>query len=100
MPRDVFLVPSITNSICISRKKNRPFTFTNDSIRPNTHTLELCFKSLKVLGFIQRITRKFHLVASLKSLHCALVGMGRFQKMEWLSLDTTSTASNNIIKYV
>jgi Reverse transcriptase (RNA-dependent DNA polymerase) len=48
------------------------FIFTHN-FSPNKHIESISCKSLKLLGFISRITQEFHLSSSFMSLYCSLV---------------------------
>jgi hypothetical protein len=48
------------------------FIFTHN-FSPNKHIESISCKSLKLLGFISRITQEFHLSSSFISLYCSLV---------------------------
>lgn len=48
------------------------FIFTRN-LFPYRHIEEICCKTLKILGFILRVSNDFKLLTHLKSLYCALV---------------------------
>jgi len=63
---------------------NTALTISNNSVKdlrftlarnlcPNMHIQTICCKALKLLGFIIRVSARFHLQASLKTLFCSLV---------------------------
>jgi hypothetical protein len=61
-----YLIPT-DSSIC-----DLGFTFTS-SLHPRAHIDKVKCKTLKVLGFVKRISSYFKLSASLKAIYCALV---------------------------
>lgn len=63
-------------------------------LSPNIHIERACYKSLKNLGFIKRITTEFKLESPLKELYCSLVrAILEYGSIIW----NLNTAHNNAI---